>query len=76
MKAKNTVADAVRMPATPRGANGWKWPPSPARPRTRPPRAAVSRLTTDLTELSELRAEADDVLRVATGDLERPDAPR
>ncbi|MFE0136802.1 PucR family transcriptional regulator [Streptomyces sp. NPDC059037] len=44
-----------------------------SRPRTRPPRAAVSRLTTDLTELSELRAEADDVLRVTTGDPERPD---
>lgn len=43
-----------------------------ARPRTQPLRAAVSRLATDLTELSELRSEVDDVLRVTTGDPESP----
>jgi hypothetical protein len=43
-----------------------------ARPGTEPVRAAVSRPATGLTELPELRAEVDDVLRVTTGDTPAP----
>lgn len=43
-----------------------------ARPGTDPSRAAASRPATDLTELPELRAEVDDVLRVTTRDTDAP----
>ncbi|MER6999430.1 helix-turn-helix domain-containing protein [Streptomyces sp. NPDC000410] len=42
------------------------------RPRTEPPRAAFSTSAAGLSELTELRAEVDDVLRVTTGDPEAP----
>ncbi|MBT2511414.1 helix-turn-helix domain-containing protein [Streptomyces sp. ISL-98] len=43
-----------------------------ARPRTQPLRAALSESATGLSELAELRAEVDDVLRVTARDPEAP----
>ncbi|WP_370410548.1 PucR family transcriptional regulator [Streptomyces fradiae] len=45
---------------------------SVSRPRGEPLRAAVSRPTTFLGELPELRGEIDDILRVTTDDLDAP----